>query len=249
MPELTFPHLHCHVEQGVLVAALTTPVVQDDDTAEALRRDLHAALDHAKSRHAVLDMGSVQYLGSSGFRPLLSIYRRLQAQGGRVVLCRLTPDVEEVFLVTRLIGTGGSGTAPFEKAPDVRAAVRSLKRVWSDAQGGALVLTVLQERLQGDETAAAIRQDLLDAFERGGTGKVVVDCRAVKVISSAGIRPLLQLRQKVKEKGGRLALCGLNELVRDVLEATRLTTSAGSAAVVFETATDVAAAVALLNRA
>jgi anti-anti-sigma factor len=95
--------------------------------------------------------------------------------------------------------------------------------------------------------AEAVRRDLLDAFGRFGGELVAVDLQAVKAISSAGIRPLLQLRTKAKEKGGFVALCGLTDVVRDVFEVTRLTTTSGNAPVVFETAADVPAAVAKLK--
>lgn len=247
MSEHTFPHLRCRIDQGVMVVTLTDATIQDDHLGDTVRADLHAALDRFRARHAIVDLSQVTYLSSSGFRPLLSLYRRLQADGGRVVLCQMRPDVEEVFALTRILRTSSASTAPFERAADVRSAVRMLKHALERVESGVLVLTMLEERLVGDEVAEAVRRDLLDAYERAGLDLVVVDLQGVKTISSAGIRPLLQLRAKAKEKGGFVALCGMSDTVREVFEVTRLTTSSGTAPVVFETAADVPAAVAKLK--
>ena len=72
---------------------------------------------------------SATRLMSSGFsfRPFLSLRRRLQESGGRLVFCNLTPAVSEVFQVVRLISADGSSPAPFDVKPDVSAALAFLQ--------------------------------------------------------------------------------------------------------------------------
>ena len=105
---------------------LTDPQLQGDQLAEELRRELLAAVGQAGAANVVLDFRHVGYLSSPAFRPLLSLRRQLQGAGGRVVLCGLSPDVADVFHVTRLISTSRSSTAPFEVAAAAPAAVQLL---------------------------------------------------------------------------------------------------------------------------
>jgi anti-anti-sigma factor len=225
-----------------------TPQIQGDDLADDIRQELHDAVDRHNARKVIIDFRHVRYLASAGFRPLLSLYRRLNEARGRMVFCNLVDDVREVFMVTRLITTSRSRVSPFEAASDKASAMGRLKRLAETKQDGVLVLTLLDEKIQGDELADALRDEMIEAATRETADKVVLDFGLVDVITSAGLRPLLQLRTHLKEKGGRVALCGLSEQVADVLRTTRLITSSAAGPVIFETAPDVAEAVALLNK-
>lgn len=48
--------------------------------------------------------------------------------------------------------------------------------------------------------------------------RLIVDFSALDYISSAGLRVLLLAAKKVKQAGGRLALCALKEHIREVFE-------------------------------
>lgn len=112
-------------DQGVLTMTPTIPCVRTEKEADALRHALLAAIDEAGARQVVIDLRHVKYLGSTGFRPLLGVFRHLQAQGGRLVLCGLSAEVAHTFSVTRLVGMSRS---PFDIEPDPGAAVARLNR-------------------------------------------------------------------------------------------------------------------------
>jgi anti-anti-sigma factor len=119
-------HLTATVHQDVLVLTITEEQVQGDELADALRQEMLDAVATAGVMKVAFDFRDVRYLGSAGFRPLLSVYRKLQGQGGRMVFCNLAPEVAEVFLITRLATTSRSTVAPFEIAPDLPAALARL---------------------------------------------------------------------------------------------------------------------------
>ncbi len=48
--------------------------------------------------------------------------------------------------------------------------------------------------------------------------RLVIDFSAVDYISSAGLRVMLSLAKRMREKKGRLTLCGLGDGVRQVFE-------------------------------
>jgi anti-sigma B factor antagonist len=57
-------------------------------------------------------------------------------------------------------------------------------------------------------------EDLLAQGERA----VIIDCGGLEYISSAGLRSILVISKKLKEVGGRLALSGLQDSVREVFD-------------------------------
>jgi anti-anti-sigma factor len=122
------------------------------------------------------------------------------------------------------------------------------RHVQAATDQGVLVLTVTTPKLQGDELIDAVSEDIFAAVDRDGARKVALDLSHLTYTTSAGLRALLALRRHLNEKGGRVVLCGLGEMVADVLNTTRLISTSGSSSALFEAEPDVPAAVALLNR-
>ena len=52
--------------------------------------------------------------------------RKVREREGRLILCRLSREVESVFVATRLISSGRSMPATFESHPDVPSSIASL---------------------------------------------------------------------------------------------------------------------------
>ena len=127
MPEPQYQHIRARLQEGVLVITPAERQVQGDELADALKREFFLALSDFQAGRVVLDFQEVKFLGSAGFRPLLSLHRRLRDQGGAMLLCNLSPEVAEVFHITRLISTSRSFTAPFDTAATVDEAVARLK--------------------------------------------------------------------------------------------------------------------------
>jgi anti-anti-sigma factor len=124
MSEAKVPQVLC----PVMVLAITETEIKGDLQAEQIRDEFLAAYGPSGAINVVLDFAKVTWLTSAGFRPLLSLHRRIRERGGRLVLCNLSPKVAEIFEVTRLVSSAGSSVAPFEKQPDVPAAIASLYR-------------------------------------------------------------------------------------------------------------------------
>ena len=85
------------------------------DSVEAAR--LAQALESASRRgkhKIVVDMGEVEYMSSVGYGPLITFRARVRDLGGRLVLCRLTPVVKEMFETTRLLINPQSPKSLFE---------------------------------------------------------------------------------------------------------------------------------------
>ncbi len=109
-----------------------------------------------------------------------------------------------------------------------------------------LVVRVTESQVVGDTVADALRDQLLALYDQTGATHAVIDMEQVAYLSSAGIRPLLALNREVREREGRLILCGLNHDVEGVFVATRLIGTGHSGPATFESASDVSAAIAHL---
>src|SRR5262245_24106092 len=106
-----------HLACPAVVFAVRIGEIRGDALADELRDELLAAYERAAAVHVVLDLQPVSFLSSAGFRPFLSLQRQVRARGGRMVLCRLRPEVEEILSVTRLISRHGAAPAAFLVQP------------------------------------------------------------------------------------------------------------------------------------
>ena len=52
--------------------------------------------------------------------------------------------------------------------------------------------------------------------------EIILDCKAVSLIDSAGLELLVELEERLRKRGGILKLINLSSLCRDILVATRL---------------------------
>jgi anti-anti-sigma factor len=120
------PLLRSLVDRGVLVLTITQPRIQGEEIAQKLREELQCVVESAGANRVVIDLQHTRYLSSVAFWPLLSLRRQLLSTGGRLLICGLSGDVEDIFTTTRMISTGGRVEAPFEVATDAAAAVARL---------------------------------------------------------------------------------------------------------------------------
>lgn len=100
--------------------------LQGEEMAHELREALRQSVEKAGVNRVVIDFSHARYLSSAAFWPLLSLRKQLRESGGRMVICGLQGDVEDVFATTKMISTDGSADAPFEVAADTVAAIARL---------------------------------------------------------------------------------------------------------------------------
>ena len=59
-------------------------------------------LDAANAKHAIIDLGALDYFGSIMLELLVVLWKRVSSSGGKLALCDLRPEIKEVFAITRL---------------------------------------------------------------------------------------------------------------------------------------------------
>lgn len=127
MAETQYRLFQVNADGDVLVVTLTEKQVEGDAIAQALQRELLAAVAAAGACKVVVDFQNVHYISSVAFSPLLALRRHLNGQKGRLVVCGLNSMVGDIFYTTKMVSPTGTFAAPFEMQPDVPAAVAALK--------------------------------------------------------------------------------------------------------------------------
>jgi anti-anti-sigma factor len=88
---------------GVTVVHFTGRRVSlDEQTLFAIHDELLALAEEASESDLLLDFGNVEYVASSALDTLVSLHKKLLARGRRLTIGNLTPQVHEVFSITRL---------------------------------------------------------------------------------------------------------------------------------------------------
>jgi anti-sigma B factor antagonist len=112
-------------------------------------------------------------------------------------------------------GHGGAGR------PGRKPAGNGGLEVIEETSDGILVVSPVGRVDSG--TAGTLEKRLLERLAQGER-RVVIDLGDVSYISSAGLRVLLLILNKLKALGGRLALCSMGHSVREVFELAGFTT-------------------------
>jgi anti-anti-sigma factor len=74
----------------------------DEQNSWVISKQAAELLDGPLPGELVLDFGDVKFLSSAGLSALVLLHRKAEQAGVRVALCRLAPDLNQVFAATGL---------------------------------------------------------------------------------------------------------------------------------------------------
>jgi len=111
-------HRRLHVEEdvnGVTIVSFADRKILDEAVIQQLGEELLALADgHPK---ILLNFGNVEYLSSGALGKLITAHKAVQAAGGKMRLCRIHPQIYEIFKITKL-------NKLFEIFPDEQSALQ-----------------------------------------------------------------------------------------------------------------------------
>ncbi len=110
------------VESNALLARVMVPEIREAAVAYALRDELLALVEESGTRHLILDVRQLKFIGSIGFLAFLGVRRQMS---GQIIFCGMTEPVRQVFQVSRLIPSG-SEERPFGLEDTLEAALARL---------------------------------------------------------------------------------------------------------------------------
>ncbi|MBY0522713.1 MAG: STAS domain-containing protein [Gemmataceae bacterium] len=86
----------------VTVVNFTDRKILDEQNIQLIGEQLFSLVDEAGRKKVLLNFGNVEYLSSAALGKLITLNKKLQAAGGRLILCNIDPQIYEVFEITKL---------------------------------------------------------------------------------------------------------------------------------------------------
>jgi anti-sigma B factor antagonist len=84
------------------------------------------------------------------------------------------------------------------------------------------IIRLQHERIQGPDQLLALDREIEQVIAHQPARGILLDCAALPAVSSAFLGRLVQWKQKATAVGGDLKLCGLQPIVQQVFQMSRL---------------------------
>lgn len=102
MPETT-PKKRIDVEviDGIAVVSFADRKLQDEKIIGLVMQQLYTLLDVEGRTHILLNCSNLETVSSSAFPALITLSRRVQQAGGKLMLCSIAPKIHECMKLSR----------------------------------------------------------------------------------------------------------------------------------------------------
>src|SRR4051794_16902831 len=90
-----------HIGDVTVVNFLDKKIL-DEQNITIIGEQLFGLVDNDGLRKILLNFSNVQYLSSAALGKLITLNKKLQQAGGKLVLCEIAPAIYEVFEITKL---------------------------------------------------------------------------------------------------------------------------------------------------
>src|SRR3954451_12022480 len=86
----------------VTVVNFTDKKILDEQNIQIIGEQLFSLVDELGRRKILLNFGNVEYLSSAALGKFITLNKKVNAAGGRLILCNIDPQIYEVFEITKL---------------------------------------------------------------------------------------------------------------------------------------------------
>ncbi len=86
----------------VTVVRFVDRKILDTANIQELGDELFALVENDNRKSLLLNFSRVEFLSSAALNKLILLDRAVKKHGGRLKLCNLRPEIQEVFVITRL---------------------------------------------------------------------------------------------------------------------------------------------------
>jgi len=76
--------------------------ILDEQNIQVIGEQLFSLVDELGRRKILLNFSNVEFLSSAALGKLITLNRKLQAVRGRLILCGIAKEIQEVFEITKL---------------------------------------------------------------------------------------------------------------------------------------------------
>lgn len=102
MPETSTPPLLVNEQKGIYVCEFTTSRILDESNIKEIGDTLGRLIDGREYPKILLDFTNVDHLSSAALGMLINANNRLRLRNGQLRLCKIRPQILEVFAITKL---------------------------------------------------------------------------------------------------------------------------------------------------
>jgi anti-sigma B factor antagonist len=74
----------------------------DEQNIQIIGEQLFSLVDEVGRRKLLLNFSNVDYMSSAALGKLITLNKKVNAAGGRLILCGIAPQIYEVFEITKL---------------------------------------------------------------------------------------------------------------------------------------------------
>ncbi len=86
----------------VTVVNFTDKKILDEQNIQVIGEQLFRLVDELGRTKLLLNFGNVEYLSSAALGKLITLNRKVNQVGGKLILCNIAPQIYEVFEITKL---------------------------------------------------------------------------------------------------------------------------------------------------
>jgi anti-sigma B factor antagonist len=86
----------------VTVVNFTDKKILDEQNIQIIGEQLFSLVDDLGRRKLLLNFSNVEYLSSAALGKFITLNKKVNAAGGRLILCNIDPQIYEVFEITKL---------------------------------------------------------------------------------------------------------------------------------------------------
>ena len=76
--------------------------ILDEQNIQIIGEQLFNLVDELSRHKLLLNFSNVEYLSSSALGKFITLNKKINALGGRLILCNIDPQIREVFEITKL---------------------------------------------------------------------------------------------------------------------------------------------------
>lgn len=77
-------------------------IIADEQNIQIISELLFSLVDKQEKKKIVLDFKDVDYLSTVVFGKLITLQKKVNVAGGKLVLCSIAPEISDVFEMTKL---------------------------------------------------------------------------------------------------------------------------------------------------
>ena len=115
------PRISVDYDEHATIVTFTDEKILEENDIVALQESVMSVVEQAEKINLVLDFCNVRFLSSAVLGLLIRVSKKTYEQGGQLKLCNISPNIYEVFKITRL-------TKIFDICEDVKSAVEDLAK-------------------------------------------------------------------------------------------------------------------------